>query len=500
MGHANAEQLKATIMDALSVLYHDKLLQLSSDSPNVMKALQKKAIQDINKDIVDIGTCNIHKTHNAFSAAYEAFDSSIETLGLEVFQCFKHSAAKREDYELAQAKVKVTAHFFLRHVESRWTTLEDVVVRLAEQLPALKQYFLKDLPAKEIESRRVKTIYQILQDKLNLAEMYFIRSVLELFTRITRMFQTSAPLIHILYDEMNTLVVQLMRKCLKPEAIGERTGKDLYKVDLEKKENWKREVDIGEAAKAELKKLKNDKKISDASYSSFFRRAKQLYQKAISELLRTLPLKNSLLYCLQVFHPLARNATQSKEAVKQVATRIKAFPRGEIDNLSDEWLEYMFEEIPEDWYCRTAENTDDDDEGEATDDEDTAQSRDQVVKCKIIDVYWSKVGKMTRPTGERKYSALMKLARIALALNHGNADVERGFSKNKLLLTSHRTRLEMPAINGLCTVSSCVSRYGSKPQGLPFSRDVVNSIRSSHTNCEEGKKKEKELKRKARGR
>ena len=34
MGHANAEQLKANIMDALSGLYHDKLLQLSSDGPN----------------------------------------------------------------------------------------------------------------------------------------------------------------------------------------------------------------------------------------------------------------------------------------------------------------------------------------------------------------------------------------------------------------------------------------------------------------------------------
>ena len=78
-------------------------------------------------------TCNIHKTHNAFSVAFEAFNTSIERLGLEVFQCFKYFAGKREDYELAQAKVKVTTHFFLRHVESRWTTLEDVVVRLAEQ-------------------------------------------------------------------------------------------------------------------------------------------------------------------------------------------------------------------------------------------------------------------------------------------------------------------------------------------------------------------------------
>ena len=59
--------------------------------------------------------------------------------------------------------------------------------------------------------------------------------------------------------------------------------------------------------------------------------------------------------------------------------------------MSDEWLEYISEEIPEEWYCHTSENTDDDDEEEK---EDTAHS-DQVVKYERIDVYWSKVGKMT---------------------------------------------------------------------------------------------------------
>ena len=113
-----------------------------------------------------------------------------------------------------------------------------------------------------------------------------------------------------------------------------------------------------------------------------------------------------------------------------------------------------------------------------------------MVKYESIDVYWSKVGKMTRPTGERKYPALMKLERIALTLNHGNVDVERGFSKNKLLLSSHRTRLEMPATNDLRTVSSYVSKYRNEPHSLPFSKDVANSIRSSHASYEERKKKE----------
>ena len=57
----------------------------------------------------------------------------------------------------------------------------------------------------------------------------------------------------------------------------------------------------------------------------------------------------------------------------------------------------MSEEIPEDWYCHTSENTDDEEE-----EEDTAQS-DQVVKYERIDVCWGKVGKMTRPTGERTH-------------------------------------------------------------------------------------------------
>ena len=228
-------------------------------------------------------------------------------------------------------------------------------------------------------------------------------------------------------------------------------------------------------------------------YSSFFRRAKQLYSTGISELLRTFPLKNSLLLYLQLLHPTVRNVPQSKGAIKQVATRIKAFPRGVIDKLSNKWLEYMSEEIPEDWYRHTSENTDDDEE-----EDDTAQS-DQVVKYETIDVYWSKVGMMTRPTGERKYPALMKLARIALTLNHGNADVERGFSKNKLLLTSHRTRLDMPAINVLHTVSSYVSKYQSEPHRLPFSKDVANSICSSHASYEERKKKEREVMKKQKG-
>ena len=109
---------------------------------------------------------------------------------------------------------------------------------------------------------------------------------------------------------------------------------------------------------------------------------------------------------------------------------------------------------------------------ESDDDENTGHS-DQLIKYERIDMYWSKVGHMPRPSGERKYPTLMKLARIALTLNHGNADIERGFSKNKLMVTSHRTRLSMPTISGLRTVSSYVAKYNSEPHKLPYSKDLI---------------------------
>ena len=58
------------------------------------------------------------------------------------------------------------------------------------------------------------------------------------------MFETSEPITHILYDEMSTLVLSAD---VTSEAIGDKSGKELCEVDLDKKENWLREVKIGEA-------------------------------------------------------------------------------------------------------------------------------------------------------------------------------------------------------------------------------------------------------------
>lgn len=114
LGRAKASLIFEKIEEAVTPLYARKLLQISSDGPNVMKALHKKAKEDLNPNLVDIGTCNIHKIHNAFCNAYDVFGDNVECLGIEVYYLFK-SACRREDFEIIQTRLKVEKHVFLRH-------------------------------------------------------------------------------------------------------------------------------------------------------------------------------------------------------------------------------------------------------------------------------------------------------------------------------------------------------------------------------------------------
>src|SRR6266516_4612807 len=83
-----------------------KLLSLSSDGPNVNKAIQalvsKQLIDSHLPALIDIGFCTLHKVHNAFGKGLAVFGNDAEELGVKLFYWFKHSAARREDFRDVQ--------------------------------------------------------------------------------------------------------------------------------------------------------------------------------------------------------------------------------------------------------------------------------------------------------------------------------------------------------------------------------------------------------------
>jgi len=66
-----------------------------------------------------------------------------------------------------------------------------------------------------------------------------------------------------------------------------------------------------------------------------------------------------------------------------------------------------------------------------------------------VDQYWAKVLAMRTAAGDLKYKTLGKAVMASLALSHGNADAERGFSANKKVVTADRSRLCEGTINAV---------------------------------------------------
>lgn len=212
------------------------------------------------------------------------------------------------------------------------------------------------------------------------------------------------------------------------------------------------ELHIGEATRHCL----ND--LSEEEHKNFFTDIRNMYSSITQELLRTLPLTNDLLRHLQCLHATMRHSETSHTSIMNIA---RNFPQiitpDDIDRISAEWYLYQNETIPNEWFQK----------------EDEYHS---------IDYYWKNVFTLKTNTGTDKFIGLAKLVKCALALSHGNADVERGFSENAFLLTNDRSLLSNASINGLRATRDGVKYFGNgKPHEVPITKGLLDSVRDAHS-------------------
>ena len=79
--------------------------------------------------------------HNASGKGLAVFGHDAEDLALKLFYWFKHSAARWEDLKIVQFALELDSVFLLRHVESRWLSLQPAFTRILSQWLALTKYF-----------------------------------------------------------------------------------------------------------------------------------------------------------------------------------------------------------------------------------------------------------------------------------------------------------------------------------------------------------------------
>lgn len=469
MYHATAEDLYKNIncvIDKLN-LSRQKFVMLGSDGPNVNKKVWRLINEDIklaninkkcniNKGLANIGVCSIHTIHNAFLKGLEKLGHNCSDLIIAVKNFFKDRPSRWEDYQKIQIKMKVPQHCFIKHVSSRWLTLSDAAQRLLEQWKAVEHYFLKYIPKScpNLEKTNTyKTIYNFLKSSRMKAEIIFVISSANLFTKFTGVFQKSEPLIHLVYSEIMLLLKSIMLRFCKPKAIEilEKGNSCVEEIFTFQNLLGLKEIHVGGASK----------ELSENDLLLFLNDAKLHYLACCKYILEKSAVEQQpILSHFRCLHP--KNIC-SRESIRDVEKICKAMP-----------VNIDYEDVVDEWRLLSSEKLPDYDGGR-------------------IDAYWARILHLERESGEKRFPNLAVVVKSALSLSHGNADVERGFSCSGKILTYDRASMSSRMLNYLLHIQDAIRYYENKIHLIPIPKELIISAQSA------GKKYElhrAELKRK----
>ena len=97
--------------------------------------------------------------HNAFGKGLEKYGKEVDQLCLDLHAIFKHSAARREDYQQLQFNMVVELHTFQQHTEVCWLNIGPAVSLIMEQwnMPAPKSINYKQVAAMLTEGEKDAT-------------------------------------------------------------------------------------------------------------------------------------------------------------------------------------------------------------------------------------------------------------------------------------------------------------------------------------------------------
>ena len=171
------------------------------------------------------------------------------------------------------SKHYVEQYVFLQYVPTRWVTLAKVLQIVIQQMPVIVEMwkeFAKLDSRNQPQSAAYRRIASKLQKKHSLCvQLEFIVSVSALFEKYLVFSQREQTLIHLLSDEMQVLLRQLMRRFLKQECIKEK----LWLTNTESlNQLGEQEMINGEKTSAALKKLSRDEQRTEllGMFSSAF--------------------------------------------------------------------------------------------------------------------------------------------------------------------------------------------------------------------------------------
>lgn len=161
--------------------------------------------------------CICHSFNLCASSASEKLPSALEEFTRNVYNYFSFSPKRVEYLKDFQNFTLTPEHKILHPAQTRWLSLESVVVRILEQYNALTLFFV-DAVAND-HSQSAENILSKLQDPLTKNFLWFLQFALPFFNKLNREMQSEKPKIHELHSHITATYKTILECFIKKDII-----------------------------------------------------------------------------------------------------------------------------------------------------------------------------------------------------------------------------------------------------------------------------------------
>lgn len=168
--------------------------------------------------------CQCHVVHNTSAAAAKAFNAvigfDVEDLLVDIYHWFLYSTKRK--CKLAEYAEFCDQEYrkILKHVSTRWLSLEKVVTTTLLQYQSLKTYFLSENDS----AARFKRLHTAFSNPMTEVYLLFYQSALQIFINLNLFLQREEPLIGAINSSLKRFLKLLACKFISPVTVKASTS------------------------------------------------------------------------------------------------------------------------------------------------------------------------------------------------------------------------------------------------------------------------------------
>lgn len=384
----------------------------------------RSRVHEENGNVYFVG-CPCHMVHNTACKAAEVFQKEtgfdVEDILVDLFYWFDKSTKRKNELSSFCEFCNIQYRQVVKHVSTRWLSLEYAVDRTLLQYSGLRSYFLS---CDETQAR-FERLRKHFDQSITEVYLMFYQSVIPAFTSINLFLQRESPCIHLVHDKLESFIRNILGKFVKVSVLQHLDNENLITCDFSSEENQlnNSQIFIGFTTRLTLNQLVHDGSISNCDVRKFYNGVRQFYIRSVQYIIVTYPLNDDLLRHAR-FLNFEKRSSVCFDAIEYFIHRYRFLlhpltaPR-EMELLQEEFVSYQLlreSDIPSDIW-------------------DAAKVGEAENRYYSMDVIWGYLCKLQCiGSFELKFGRLCKVAKVVLVIPHSNASEERVFSmvrKNK---------------------------------------------------------------------